>query len=691
MKKTIQITAAVMLFITSCVHAQDSIFLISVPTTQTLVNSIPNDVYITPSSATGPTANGSSTMARTYDKSLTNIYHSTYSGITLPQELVYNFASSVTRIDYLVHYPRTSGFNGSIESVEVWYKLKGETTYTKYGDFDFGGANAPTTVTFNPALENPTSIKFVVKSTAGNTEAEKNKYISCAEMEFYRASDNAFDPSTIFTDVTCSELKPEVTKEDIQNINSIFFQLLASNIKNGYYQSEFRVQDYKAYKTPKTWASENKTAQFGIFDNPTGIYVKNGEILVLLVGETHGASLSLMVKKDTTIDRSSYSLKEGINKITATHDGLCYINYLTATGTEAPVKINIVTGHVNGYFDSEKHTMNDWLRLINAAPHPFFDLKGKYATLNIGTGALKAYATQANGGGKAVIDLYDDVIWKELELEGFVKYNRMPPTRLHFQVYPSGNPNATDYRVAFPMSNQNSLSNPTTSGIKNDPSDHTGGVAWLLAHEAGHVLQVRPGLKWVNMTEVTNNICSQLVTTEWGLLSRLMYEPIGTSNRYNKAITNIINNADPNLNFVSDTDPFCRLVPFWQLYLYMHKTLDSTNFYQDVYEKVRVNPNPTAQYGCTSDAICQMEFVKIACEISGLDLTDFFDAWRFFIVTDVSIEDYSTSRFTLTQQGVDAYKQMIADMHLPKPNIPGGRFLYRIDDSNYELYKPVTP
>ena len=34
--------------------------------------------------------------------------------------------------------------------------------------------------------------------------------------------------------------------------------------------------------------------------------------------------------------------------------------YYTPTGTEQPIKINIASGTVNGYFDSNKHTKEDW-------------------------------------------------------------------------------------------------------------------------------------------------------------------------------------------------------------------------------------------------------------------------------------------------------------------------------------------
>ena len=127
-------------------------------------------------------------------------------------------------------------------------------------------------------------------------------------------------------------------------------------------------------------------------------------------------------------------------------------------------------------------------------------------------------------------------------------------------------------------------------------------ACWGPAHEIGHCNQTRPGLKWLGTTEVTNNIMSEYIqTTIFGQPSRLQTEDMGdgSRNRYSKAWTQIIAAGAPHGNFGSDSDVFCKLVPFWQLELYFGKVLgrtplqqsDKGGFYPDVYEYIRTHDN----------------------------------------------------------------------------------------------------
>ncbi len=82
----------------------------------------------------------------------------------------------------------------------------------------------------------------------------------------------------------------------------------------------------------------------------------------------------------------------------------------------------------------------------------------------------------------------------------------------------------------------------------------------------GHTFQTRPGFKWHGMTEVTNNVHSLYVQTQWGNASRLESENMGRyNNRYEKAYHNsfVKKVAHP-----GEGDVFCKLVPLWQLQLY---------------------------------------------------------------------------------------------------------------------------
>ncbi|MCS3022748.1 hypothetical protein NXX12_21410 [Phocaeicola vulgatus] len=71
-------------------------------------------------------------------------------------------------------------------------------------------------------------MKFAVESGAGN-------FVSCSEMEFFQKNpDNKLEQQllAVFTDITCSELKPEATLEQINQLPGYFVNL-ATQLKNG--------------------------------------------------------------------------------------------------------------------------------------------------------------------------------------------------------------------------------------------------------------------------------------------------------------------------------------------------------------------------------------------------------------------------------------------------------------------------
>ena len=86
-------------------------------------------------------------------------------------------------------------------------------------------------------------MQIVVNSGIGD-------FASCAEMEFYKKNPDPFDYSVLFTDASCSELKPGVTEEDIQNCNYSFFKNIAYYMYRQKYPREFRIAEFKAYPHP---------------------------------------------------------------------------------------------------------------------------------------------------------------------------------------------------------------------------------------------------------------------------------------------------------------------------------------------------------------------------------------------------------------------------------------------------------
>lgn len=580
-------------------------------------------------------------IKESYDGDINTMYHSKWDKSDLPITLTYNF-EGINTMDYILYNPRPTGTNGNFQEFDLYIATESSKEYKKYGSYNFNGSSAVSIIKFESPIEKPTSIKFVVNS---GTEG----YVSCAEMEFYQKNPVDFNELSIFTDKTCSELKPGLDRKAIDEIKVELYRNIAIDLfENRIDRKDFRVQEYKSWIHPDIQAKINKTAPYSLRDNPTGIVAIGKESLILLADNigNKNVTLSLVDAQDVTnMGGKSYFLKDGLNVITPDNDGLIYIMYHTRTGTEQPVKINFVTGKVNGYFDSQKHKKEDWKSLLSQATYGIFDLVGKYAHMTFQTEAFRQYTPD----GMGLINKYDDIVRLEQEFMGVLGTDKQFKNRMYLAVSNSGYMYASSYHTGYNVSTQSRILNKDQ-----DPSDFDSW--WGPAHEIGHVNQTRPGLKWIGMGEVTNNIFSQMIVESFGLETRL-----SRRNFYASARQKFFVNKEPhNLRNIGD-DVMDKLVPFWQLKLYMHNVLGKNDFYPKVFEKVRINPNPA------TSAKCQIEFVKICCDVAQLDLTSFFENSGFLTPIDTEIDDYGKEQFTITQSEIDACKQYITSKNYPKP------------------------
>lgn len=600
------------------------------------------------------------------------IYHSNWSNASAdywPITLQY-FFDDVDAIDYLVYYPRTSGGNGHFKDVEIWVATKENPTMRKVSDSDFedgelvyddnfGGTSIPKKIEFHERILQPSEIKFIVKSGAGDGQG----FAACAQMDFLKINPDNFDYTTIFNDETCSALKSGIKIEDINSVKDDFYRNLALEIFNKTYEDEFRVQTYSSYQHPDIQARINKTNSYGLRDNPTGIYASVGQDLIVFCEDPKGASVGLFIQDvNNTINGQTFPLNKGLNRITPTkHGGLIYIMYYTDLGIEKDLKINIVTGDVNGYYDISKHKKDEWKDRLNKAKFRHFDVIGKKVVLTFDTDQYKMHTKN----GYNLAEAYDEMVGLEQELMGLYKYKDYTyKNKMYFVVTydPSAYMYATSYHTAYNVG--------TLASIINEDQFRDTNI-WGPAHEIGHVHQTRPGLLWKGMTEVTNNIHSLYVQTNMSKTSRLMEE-----DRYSAAIKNIVN-VDIAHNY-KDNDVFEKLVPFWQLKLYMHDVLGNTDFYPDIYQRVRVNDNPKSQ------GLCQLEFVKNVCDVAQLNFIEFFTQWGFLKACDFEIDDYGKAQFVITQKEIDDTIEYIESKGYAKPKHNN---IYTITDDNWRTFR----
>ena len=624
-------------------------------------------------------------IEKSFDGDFTTIYHSNWNNSSdsyFPITLTYNFEQP-TDVDYLVYSPRMDDAkNGLFKEVEIQYSENG-SNFVKLADKDFKGLSTATRYMFDRTIR-AKSFRFIVRSGAGDGRG----FASCSEMEFYAKNPSLFDYSTLFTDATCSELKTGITEQQIDQCEYPFFKNLAYYFFKGTYPREFRIATFNAYPYPEIQAGINKTSTYSLLDNPTGISVKAGETLIVLVGNTHRKEIGLRVQN---LDKPgadgfggiTYSLKEGINKLVIQEKGLAYVMYHTETlndPTALPIKIHFASGTVNGYYDSQKHT-GRWNELLGKATDKYFDVLGQYAHLTFETADFKRYAGTT---GSKLIDLYDDFVYKQGLLLGLFKHGGMFRNRMYLCVMYKAYMHASSYHTAY---NQN-----TMSGIC-DPEKLKTTDVWGPAHEIGHINQTRPGINWVGTGEVTNNIMSQYIqTTVFNQPSRIQTEDMGRvyRNRYSKAWNGIIANQRAHADFVNigndANDVFCKLVPFWQLELYFGKVLgksplhqvDKGGFYPDVYEYARMK-----NYNGMTNGEIQLDFVYNCCLAAKTNLLDFFEKWGFFVLIDKEIDDYGRARMTVTQRMVDALKAKVNALGFPKPDTP----LEYISDNTVDLFK----
>lgn len=661
------------------------------------------DTKMTVSNASvSPAANSSGEgIDKTLDNNTSTMYHSSWAGGGFPIEMTYNFQGN-NRIDYIVYTPRQDGNgNGNFGNIEIWYKSTPSSAAVKAKDVNLNFSSEPGRIELTTPLTNIRSVIIKVLNGQGN-------FASCAEMQFFKKNTASASIYSGIFDSLYSALKPGVTQARIDTISMPFFKSLAQCIYNQSYQRKFRYQAYQVYPVVGTTAASLKTSTYSSFENPTGIAFKAGTKAVLFVGPTHGVTPSLRVTdfgSAGTITDNSYALSEGLNVIDIVADGLGYINYYNSNASLAPINIHIATGKVNGYYDPLKDTDAEWFGYLTNQIYPTLDIKGKYVHLNYHKTPMLANSAPS---GKPLIGIYDSIVKSQYQLMGLFKYNRVPKNHMFSWSAYSGGWYAGGWGAHFDLTwGEPDLTSPT--GVLVYP--------WGIAHEFGHVNQVRPGFKWTGTTEVTNNLysawCEYTMGTTYPLSTRLEQETISVDDvrpgiiggRINGGIWYGMIHKKP---IMTNNDVFKRLILFWQLELYYQaagasKSLptlqqrlsgtpapggtqpDVAFWLGDMLEKVR-NTNENG----LSDKQLILNCVVNICDVVKEDLTDFFVKSGLLVPIDEIVTDYSSNRITITQQEIDSTINVIKAKNYPAPASPVINYISANSVNTYRLLQPVT-
>ena len=586
-------------------------------------------------------------------------------------------------MDYFVYKPRGSGNNGNWKKFDLYVSTAQKENYEKIASYDFTGSSSSSKISFAEPLKGVKSFRFEVNEAVGGV-------VSCGEMEFYRNAAPVAGLTEVFADELCSELRADVDQRKIDGLENNFFRMIAQSLYDKTYDLEYRVQTYEPYREINDLATEMKTSGYNPFENPTGIYFKDGEEAVVILGNTNGEQVNLKVydfdavrQGNSTPDPVSYPLNEGINKLRIVHGGLSYIEYYTPNWrTASALKLHIASGKVNGYYDKHRDALANWREILNKATYGCIDIKGDRINLVFGVNSVKTHCDDLGD----LIQSYDNIVKLEHELMGLDQHNRRPKNHMFGRVTKDGL-FADGWGAGWYEGCMNELANAAKSKGN-----------WAIAHELGHVNQISPGLKWVSTTEVTNNVYSVCVRYQFGRDSMpLEQEKCNDGNnnnvlggRFNSYLNYGIikgeqwlcqkgqDNMDPS-KYPYGGDHFVKLCPLWQLLLYYREIVggEKRDWYGDVAEIVR----NTDESQLTNGQL-QLNFMRNTMDVVKEDLTDFFIKAGMLKPIDKELDDYARGQMTITQTDCDELVKYASKY--PKPATP---VLYYLSANSEKSFK----
>lgn len=498
---------------------------------------------------------------------------------------------------------------------------------------------------------------------------------------------------SLFSKENLTALKKGVGLKKIEKIKSPAIKETAILLHNNQYPLDDRFKSYEAYLSPFTLAKQLKTSPYSQFENPTGIYFEKGDEAVLWVGDTNGFKIELRVTNwgDENFTDKKYPLKEGYNRLTIEEKGNSYISYFSEAGeTNHKIDVHILGGRVNGVFDVEKDDNNRWDSLLANAASPVLDILGKKVQLAY---PVESLVRESPGQGFELIQLYDSIITFQHQIMGLVKYNREPKNHIFGRVIWKGFMHADGIGAAFHDNTMKEVAN--VEKLRKS--------SWGVAHEFGHVNQVRPGMKWTGTTEVTNNIYSvwtqYLFNPDAPKLEREKlrdYDGPKIGGRITAYMESAFVHNQPWLTQAGNDrwdrerprdwggDHFVKLVPLWQLQLYFavageNNSWGNPDFYGDIF--IRAIDAPASEKE-EQASYYQLEFIKNACDAAQLDLTDFFEMSRMLYPIDLWVDDYTCSQMTITEADISNVKQYASKYKKPETPV-----LHYITANSVDIYR----
>lgn len=530
-------------------------------------------------------------------------------------------------------------------------------TLTSGGNWAMHCASGGTCVPWNSSAEG-TNWTFAEVDITADEIAEARRIYNDFNNVIANSEQIAATVESIFEDKACTVLKAEYAAMSDEELTAALPGVPADlvqaviKVKNNSWdtvkrEKEFRIYDYKPYSDPEKWVNILYTRLYSPIDNPTGICTNNdkGFIYVFVDEVPEGTRIELDEVSGTYYFGTTTRLHEGLNIVPAAlNNGFLYLSYICDTDIDGKkladypaVKVHIENGNVNGFWSKERgHTNADWKYMQE---HMFenemaIQVKGKYTLLSF---RKKEFLNPGDQWGMGCPEKVEELIglwdfWNETQqrIMDLPRYYEWFNNLQLAMTDDSGFMDAGNWRTHYNNNTVNTIANY-------DLLISDAGNTWGPNHEIGHNNQYV--IEIVGTSEVSNNAFANMVT---------YYQGTHTSRGQN--MTNCIKSFEEKIPYVLrgegayGTQLFSMTRMYFQLFLYAHAAGKHPTFYQELHEKLRYDrlvgwgvwssdeKDENGYYrNSVNGANDHLKFAEACCEILQMDLSEFFEAWGFFI------------------------------------------------------------
>lgn len=512
---------------------------------------------------------------------------------------------TLEKIEYL---PRPEGENGRFLKFLVY--AKSGNGWAEIYSGNFANTGSLKTIRFNPVKTN--GIRFEINEGVGG-------FASAAEIDFFRADEEARKVAALFSDGSFSSLRKDgkgkiPTAELRKEISELKNESRRTDLAEEIELAETLLKKPKAFEqdvievirkpSDSTELSWRRGGFPWAFFQPTGHCIKEGDEFTVYLENSPGApDPSLCIVNLRTFnwnDQARVPISPGKNKIKAPKSGIIYIINLHEEDAQplAPV-VHFVNTTKYPFFQYGKTSPAQW-REMTRLPNPYgmVEFSSEHVLITVTEERAKEFLDDPNELCKS----YEYLMDVYAKLMGFSKTdgppNRRPKNLIHLIEVDNSFMYATNHRTAYVSGALGSVIN--AENLRKD--------GWGPWHEIGHMHQVQQ-YKFQNLGEVTVNIFSLEIQAAFGQKARIDEENM------HKSIREFMESSDRDYHKIEDV--FMKLAMFWQLRLAF-----GDEFYPQLHRYYRDNDLPIK-----NDEDKVQYFIRVSSEVSGYDLTQFFEIW----------------------------------------------------------------